>query len=218
MPKFLTTLAERGWALLVERSSEANAIVREIGRIGDLLGRRAVGRSRALEEMIEPQSPDQAHPRSLSSSYGLNALPLHAELSHRLRPCRYLLLGCIDPGSASVATTLLDWRTLGFSIDELSLLESAPILVRNGRRSFYSTVLSPGHAFLRYDPACLEAVDERGRTALKIVDRRLAGGSPARHQWCRGDILIIDNWRVLHGRTPSEQGSARRLARILINA
>ncbi|WP_369009161.1 hypothetical protein [Aminobacter carboxidus] len=31
-------------------------------------------------------------------------------------------------------------------------------------------------------------------------------------------MIIIDNWRVLHGRSPSDQGSGRRLARILIDA
>jgi alpha-ketoglutarate-dependent taurine dioxygenase len=50
------------------------------------------------------------------------------------------------------------------------------------------------------------------------MERRLARASPEMHQWQRGNILIIDNWRVLHGRGPSEAGTGRRLARILIDA
>jgi hypothetical protein len=115
-------------------------------------------------------------------------------------------------------TTLLDWRTLGFSSEELRLLEDAPILVRTGRWSFYTAVLPPDRGFLRYDPGCLEAVDERGRAALKLLGDRLALGSPDAHEWRRGDILIIDNWRVLHGRGPADHSSGRRLARILIDA
>jgi hypothetical protein len=113
---------------------------------------------------------------------------------------------------------LLDWRTLGFSPEEFHFLEGAPILVRTGRRSFYSTVFPRDRAFLRYDPGCLEAVDERGRAALRLVANRLALGSPNTHEWRQGDILIIDNWRVLHARGPSNSGSRRRLARILIDA
>lgn len=113
---------------------------------------------------------------------------------------------------------LLDWRDLSFSPEELQLLEGAPILVRTGRRSFYSTILSPDRSFLRYDPGCLEAVDERGRAALGLAERRLALASPNVRTWRRGDILIIDNWRVLHARGPSDHGSGRRLARILIDA
>jgi hypothetical protein len=113
---------------------------------------------------------------------------------------------------------VLDWQFLGFSSEELYLLEGAPILVRTGRRSFYSTILPPDRAFIRYDPGCVEAVDDRGRAALKLLKQRLALVSPDIHEWRRGDILIIDNWRVLHGRGPADHGSGRRLVRILINA
>jgi len=218
LPTLATSLARRGWATHETSSVDTESAVRELVRIGHSLGMRVAGRAGALEEVIEPQAPNDAHPRSLSAQFGLNALPLHVELSHRLRPCRYLLLGCLDPGSPTTATMLRDWRTLGFSSDELHLLEGAPVLVRTGRRSFYSTLLPPDRAFLRYDPGCLEAVDERGRAALDLVQRRLRAGSPEIHQWRRGDILIIDNWRTLHGRAPSDQGSGRRLARILIDA
>ncbi len=115
---------------------------------------------------------------------------------------------------------LLDWRNLRFSPQELDLLEAAPILVRTGRRSFYSTILAPGGVFFRYDPACLEALDDRGRSALRLVEARIDGAASEAeaHHWRQGDILIIDNWRVLHGRSPSDHGSGRRLARILIDA
>src|SRR4051794_10901926 len=113
-PRSWAALAERGWACHVTESVAGDAVVNEIARIGDLLGTRAVGRVGALDEVVRPQTPDDAHPRSLSALYGLNALPFHAELSHRPRPCRYLLLGCIDPGSPSAVTMLLDWQTLGF--------------------------------------------------------------------------------------------------------
>lgn len=115
-------------------------------------------------------------------------------------------------------TFLVDWRTLGFSQEEFRILEGAPILVRSGRGSFYSTILPSDRAFLRYDPCCLEAVNTRGHAALRLVEDRLTGCTPQFHKWRQGDILIIDNWRVLHGRGPSDNGSGRSLARILIDA
>lgn len=213
----LTTLAERGWATHAAEHSQAEILISELSRIGALLGTPTAGRAGALSEVVRPHPPGNAHPRSLSARYGLNALPFHAELSHRPRPCRYLLLGCIDPGSASATTMLLDWRTLNFSSEELDLLESAPILARSGRHSFYTALLPSDRAFLRFDPGCLEAVDGRGRAALRLVEDRLVGGAPNIHEWRRGDILIVDNWRVLHRRGPSDQGCGRSLARILID-
>lgn len=211
-------LTKNGWAKHVTEGLHTDAVVRELDRFSSLLGKRIGGRAGALLEVIRPQAVEDAHPRSLSARYGLSALPFHIELSHRPRPCRYVLLGCIEPGPLASVTMLLDWRTLDFAPEELQLLEDAPILVRAGRRSFYSTLLSSDRGFLRYDPGCLEAVDDRGWAALQLMERRLAGAVPEVHYWRRGDILIIDNWRVLHGRGPSEQGSGRRLARVLTDA
>jgi hypothetical protein len=214
LPKLLSSLAQHGWATHVTPGED---VVGELSRIGDMLGARVTGRAGALEEVIKPQAPADAHPRSLSAQFGLNALPFHVELSHRPRPCRYVLLGCLDPGLPSAATILLDWQKLDFSPAELRLLYTAPILVRSGRRSFYSTLLSPQRAFLRYDPGCIEAVEGRGRDALVLLQHRLRAGLSEIYQWRSGDILIIDNWRALHGRASSWQGSGRRLARILID-
>lgn len=210
-------LAEHGWSRHAAELQDADALICEIARIGDLLGARAPGRAGAMEEVVRPRAATEAHPRSMSADYGHGALPFHTELSHRLRPCRYLLLGCFEPGSPGAATMLLDWRTLGFSPDELQLLQDAPILVRSGRHSFYSTILPPDRAYLRYDPCCLEAIDGRGQQALQLVEERLTAASPEVHHWCQGDILVIDNWRILHRRGPSGRHSGRRLARVLIN-
>lgn len=195
-------------------------MIQELGRISDSLGMRVSGRAGSFEEVIQPRAVADAHPRSLSARYGLSTLPFHTELSHRTKPCRYILLGCIDPGLPVAATMILNWRNLGFSKQELNLLQSTPVLVRTGRRSFYSTILAPGGAFLRYDPGCIEALDDRGRNALRLVEDRIteATSEAEAHHWRRGDILIIDNWRMLHGRSPSDQAASRRLARILIDA
>lgn len=217
-PTLLATLAQRGWARHVAEVGDAESILSEVRRVGELLGPQARGRAGAFEEVVRPQTRDDAHPRSLSAEYGLGALPFHVELSHRPRPCRYLLLGCIDPGMCGAVTRLLDWRALAFSEEDSRLLECAPILVRTGRRSFYSTFLPPDRAFLRFDPGCIEAVDDRGRSATRLLEQRFSLATPEFIEWRRGDILIIDNWRTLHGRGPSAYGSLRRLVRILIDA
>ena len=187
-----------------------------LSRIGRLLGSPVPGRALATEETLVPLSITQAPPRSLSSIHGFNSLPLHVELSHRTQPCRYVLLGCLNAGEVNVATTLIDRQTLSLSSEEVALLRSAPILVRTGRRSFYSTMLPPNEQYLRYDRACMEPVSLRGEEAMRLIEARLAQCEPARHLWATGDILILDNWRALHGRDRAVR-SGRRLARILID-
>lgn len=194
------------------------AILRQtLAKVADRLGRRVPGRAAAIEETIVPCTVERARPRSLSGAHGLRCLPLHVELSHRARPCRYVLFACLDTGTPSVATTLLDRRTLQFTADELLILRSAPILVRAGRRPFYSTILPSDDRYLRYDQCCMEAVDARGREAMHLLGVRLTECEPFRHRWTPGNMLIVDNWRALHGRDQAGATNGRRLARILID-
>lgn len=215
--QILNQVIYRGWAHCTVKNPHTNDVVSEMRRLGDLLGKRVGGRTNALEEIVRPRAILDAHPRSLSRRYGLDMLPLHTELSHRPRPCRHLLLGCIECGSPSTASILLDWHTLVLTPEDLHLLESTPVLVRSGRNSFYSTILPPNRTFLRYDPGCLEAVNDQGQKALRLVQNRISNVLPKEHHWSPDDILIIDNWRILHGRKPSKKGSNRCLARILID-
>jgi hypothetical protein len=112
---------------------------------------------------------------------------------------------------------LLDRHTVHFSPNELALLRSAAVLVRSGRRSFYSSLLPAGEEYLRFDAGCMEAVDDRGRTAIRMLEDRLAQASLVEHHWRTGDILVIDNWRALHGRARTGVAVGRRLSRIMID-
>ncbi|MBW8311608.1 MAG: TauD/TfdA family dioxygenase [Rhizobium sp.] len=216
-PEFWRLIESRGWAHFSAGTSD-HVILRELNRAAYSFGTPVSGRNGSKGEILRPQAQDSAHPRSLSSSFGLGAFPLHAELSHRLRPCRYLLLACLDPGDGSSPTTMLDWRTLQFTSDQLQLLNSAPVLVRAGRQSFYSTILPVDRAFLRYDLGCVEAVDARGTEALRTITQKLKDARQEFFHWALGDILVIDNWRVLHGRAPCADHSNRTLARVLVDA
>ena len=126
---------------------------------------------------------------------------MHIDTAHYLRPARYLLLGCANPGQSGTHTRLAPISALRFSTGELSLLTSAAVLVRTGRRSFYSTILDKGRPFLRYDPGCMEPLDARGEKALQIVGDAIGRITVIKHEWRRGEILLIDNWNILHGRT-----------------
>lgn len=58
-------LAKRGWFRRSGEAMDHGSILREMGQVGDRLGRRVRGRAGALEEVVEPRHLDEAHPRSL---------------------------------------------------------------------------------------------------------------------------------------------------------
>ena len=140
---------------------------------------------------------------------------MHIDTAHRLRPARYLLLGCADPGQSGAQTRLAPIRALKFSASEHSLLASAAVLVRTGRRSFYSTIMDKSRPFLRYDPGCMEPLDARGEEAMQIVSDAIGRIEVITHEWRRGEILLIDNWNMLHGRTATAADS-RLLFRVSV--
>lgn len=210
-------LERDGWCRFASNSECEAEIALAADGIAEFLGRPIAGRAGATRETIVPRTRAEAHPRSQSAAHGLDALPLHAELSHRPVPCRYVVLGCLDPGQLASATTTLEWRALEFTSDEIALLKGAPLLVRNGRKSFYATAIPSLGNFLRYDAECVEAVDARGRAALETIRARLSSVAPAVHRLRRGDILVIDNWRTLHGREAVPEHSGRRLTRRLVD-
>lgn len=206
-----------GWGVLTVDPTEL-AVTAAVQIIAQSFGECRRGRAKVALEVIAPVSIAAAHPRSLSRQHGKSALPLHVEASHRRRPCRFIVLGCIDAGHEVAATTLLNRAELVFSDDQKNLLKSAPILVRSGRRSFYSTLLPSDESYIRYDTGCIEAVCDRGRLALSLLADAIGRTNPARHLWRAGDVLVIDNWRTLHGRENAEKSSGRKLARMIVDA
>ena len=204
-----------GWALVRSGYNEQDDILALMRTIGAELGRVVVGRHSASTEFLRPRTRVEASPRSQSAAFGLNEIPLHSDQSHKPVPCRYLVLGCLDADGAT-STNMLKWRKLNLSEDEWRLLEQAPILVDNGRLSFFSTILPANRSYMRYDRACLRARCNRGKTALTLLEHRLSEECPTSHFWRRGDILLIDNWNTLHGRAASTQ-SNRCLARMMFD-
>lgn len=209
-------LGDTGWSTTKIEGGDQQ-IANAVEQICSKLGTVVHGRGGVELEAIAPSPRELAHPRSLSAVHGLGTFPLHVELSHRTRPCRYVVLACLNPGVPSVATALLHRQQLAFSSDERAMLRNAVVLVRSGRRSFYSSILPADEAWMRFDTGCMEAFDARGSAAIALVEKRLTRLSPTLHHWIAGGILVIDNWRVLHGRTSAEGAVGRRLSRMLVD-
>jgi alpha-ketoglutarate-dependent taurine dioxygenase len=163
-----------------------------------------------------PTKQAGANVKSLSAVHGLGSFPMHTDGAHRLQPPRFVVLVCASPGTSPVPTTLLRFRDLQVTASERARFEAAAFLVRNGRRSFYSTICSRSRPFIRFDAGCMVPQGaESAATAKLIADRANEVGVTFVH-WRAGDVLVIDNWNVLHGRGLglSEASSDRKLLRV----
>jgi hypothetical protein len=110
------------------------------------------------------------------------------------------VLGCVESGSESVPTLLLDRLGVKLSREELQLARSAVFHVRNGRGSFYASIVGLDPRFIRYDPGCMHPVSPEALEALALFSNERVAPQSISFHWQPGDLLIIDNWRMLHAR------------------
>jgi hypothetical protein len=120
-----------------------------------------------------------------------------------IEPPRFIVLACVNPGSTSIPTVLTRFRDLG--IDG----KAGVYLVRNGRRSFYSSIRDSSRPFIRFDQGCMTPIDDYARHTMDaIADTGARIEQTAR----KGDVLILDNWNMLHRRgLPTSSASPDRL-------
>ncbi|EIG58036.1 TauD/TfdA family dioxygenase [Bradyrhizobium sp. WSM1253] len=197
--ELLQRVRRDGWHLLpLPRTTESFS--EDLLRFSRRLGDPVPGRMRANVEVLRPLAPEAARPRSLSALHGSNTFPLHTDGAYRLLPPQFILLACQCPGTRSVPTVLVHFADIQITNREKSGYEGAPFLVSNGRRSFYTTIVQPGRGFIRFDMGCMTPASVEAVHVQAAIQSQLDCCMMATIHWREGDVLIIDNWSVLHGR------------------
>jgi hypothetical protein len=162
-------------------------------------------------QQLSPKAADT--PNSYSGIYGMGSFPFHTDLAHWREPPRYLMLRCIK-GYAEVPTLLVDGRTLvrEASSDLLMRALVKPRRPHNGAVSLlrlYETT-DRGNR-MRWDEVFLQPVGKVGRLAVDCVRRCLAQIEVhSISLMLPGDTMLIDNWMMLHARSPIPPGCENR--------
>jgi hypothetical protein len=213
-----TTLETQGWMSLLllpngELDFREKLIVLASG-LGTPVATRSGG---GIFDTLVPTKADSANPKSLSKVYDVGEFPLHVDTAHWLKPCRYLVFGCVNPGSNARPSFLVDTRRLPLMDVQKSLLYSEPLRVTNGRNSFYSTVMSKTRPFIRFDRACMSSVTSEGASVLEMFSQYKWPNYIETIHWKPGMVLVIDNWLILHGRARLDHSDLdRKLIRVSV--
>jgi hypothetical protein len=202
---------DAGWVRLANNSKSTDGLISNTLMLATQLGTPARGRSPQLVEALRPTTPEEARPASLSRKFGFDSFPFHIDTAHWTVPARYLILSCVDPGESEVPTLLVLKDAVSLSEEERSVARSSVFLVKNGRRSFYSSILGLDRDFIRYDPGCMEPQTPEAIQALELFSQRRIGRFAQSIDWERGDSVIIDNWRMLHARAAVDNTCRERL-------
>ena len=186
------------------------------------LGKLATLQGYSQTQILEPRLRSEASPTSFSGMYGLANFPVHTDLAHWAVPPRYFVLRCIQ-GDPAVTTSLVDGLTLQTSIGLADLFRALvqPRRPLSGRVSLLRLleIVEGTHDVLRWDeefirPATAAAVETCGRVREflhKTGARQLCLVRP-------GDTLVVDNWRVIHGRSSVASATRRKIERAYLEA
>jgi alpha-ketoglutarate-dependent taurine dioxygenase len=155
-------------------------------------------RSGGTVEYLRVQTRENATPWSLSALHGLGEFPLHTDFAHDVMPPRYVLLRSSAAGTVR-PTTLQSLSAIAISSAARRILQRRVWVARGGPIPFYAPVLFGDGTYVRWDSACMSpsclAMDAR-----HAWTECLASAQPVQFDWDMNTVLVVDNWRVLHGR------------------
>lgn len=162
-------------------------------------------------------SKDSAPPASMSAKIGADGQPMHTDAAYDPCPPRYIVFRCLEPGEASCPTNVLVLDVDRLNKDRPGVLTKTIWIAHGGGRPpFYCPVMDvrQDEVRIRFDPLCMRPVHGRAdatdevREVLDCYSQRLS------FDWEQGAMLVVNNWRCLHGRTNSgEMAPSRRLRR-----
>lgn len=173
-------------------------------------------------QTLQPRTEHEAPASRYSGVFGLNEFPIHTDLAHWAMPPRYFMLRCIQ-GANDVATRLLPASAVVSTVGHAILRRA---LVKPRRASRYGNVgLLPLLFFsdqtngLRWDSLFLTPISAAARNVMDFMTGSEGTWSELKEivLVLPGDTLIVDNWRMLHGRSDAVAGPKRIIERVYIS-
>lgn len=157
-------------------------------------------------QTLRPRAGGVRYQNQYSGIFGLGEFPLHSDLAHWATPPRYIILRCLA-GSSLVSTFVMPSISL-FKVVDASTVRRAIVRPRKQTQSRYPCALPVyfernGTYGLRWDSLFLIPVNEHGKTIATTLlsNTRLRARISSFTLVNPGDTLILDNWKVLHGRS-----------------
>lgn len=194
----------------------------DILKTASLLGDPICHPEKSLVAVLKPQDRAIARPNSTSALYGRDAFPIHTDMAHWPLPPRYIVMRS-SLVVAGFPTVLIDSCGLQLNAVVRENWARASWMVSRVRQPFLCSMFFDykGKRGIRWDVCTMSPYGELANTIaadISLAFRNLVDSSPIAIEWQSSeDILIIDNWRILHMRPAiNETAKYRTLERVLV--
>lgn len=151
------------------------------------------------ESHLIPNNISGKYTKTLTVEYGANAFPFHTDGAHRVIPPRWTILEFVGSGISETATLLFDSKTISDLKEYEHLFHHEIYLVEHGQQSFLTPLVNKQlyiDPIFRWNKLVMKKLINR---TSKTLDDCISSYH-VRVTWSIGKILVIDNWRMLHGR------------------
>lgn len=215
VPNINSEIRSKGYAFLTEFFPSLPTF--EIAqKIGSPVRDDSIG---GVHKLI-PKRRDDSKPNLYSGNFGFNNFPYHTDMAHWFKPPPYLLLRCIK-GSKDVFTKLLHSEKI-FEQLPINTIERAlfkPRRIVKGQLALLRFKQSTNKSYLvRWDQLFITPSNNAAKDVSNFFEKITDDQSVKLLLNNPGDTLIIDNYKIFHGRTDvSENSSDRILERIYLN-
>lgn len=170
-------------------------------------------------ELVQKLKLQESNTKSLntySGNYGFDIFPFHTDLAHWAYPPRYFILHCITPNLA-VGTQVLPLAQLKNIIPH-ELMKKSLFIPRKKVAGKLGYLRMLDESKIRWDILFLNPVNDEAREVLNLFKENISQLRPKTFHLDKGQVLLVDNWGVLHGRTQSDNREPRLLHRLYLES
>ncbi|MCE7058156.1 TauD/TfdA family dioxygenase [Algoriphagus sp. AGSA1] len=212
MNTILKELKIKGWTEVEGVTSDSD-LLKIAGNIGQI-------RPHANNEIIfslKPSNGANKLKETLSNKFGFNDFPLHTDTAFWTKPVRFILLSSYKSSKSPTIISSFDSIFRHLSLNDFKSAERAIFKVRTLHIQFYTSLIfkENGITGFKYDPNCMEPANYHGKRIVEIFNDISA--ETIKVNWCGNKAVLIDNWKMLHGRNSVDPSENRELKRIYID-
>ena len=154
---------------------------------------------------------------SFSYSVGYGEFPWHTDTAYWGTPARFLLLA--SDTKSPCATTYQSFDVLQAQVEDFDYLMKRAVYLLNvpGTRRYLSPLFEiGGERGYRLDFHIYRPINEEA-SLLKERISEVLEQNHLRHLWTGCNVIVLDNWRIIHARERAIEDKNRLLKRIYIN-
>jgi hypothetical protein len=185
------TLSQRlkkdGWIAIHEYSGEL------LNLIENICSELELDISFHIYKKLIPKDKNEVEHFSLSSAYGLKEFPLHTDGAEYKTPPRFLVLRALS--NSPTGTCIADAN----SICDSNICNSKwSVKTKDGivKTKLYEKHPKYNIEFIRFNRLSMKCDEGEKLDVYKAIDNLTVSSI----LWTKNKTIIIDNWRVLHGR------------------